>query len=363
MLRVREGSIRARVPHLLLGLLGPLALTSLSVLLLLMPRPVISDSDFSTDSIASEEVEHFIARTSELAETGHIHQAIRLLRGRIQDEIEPAHQLALRGSLGDTYLILGDLDAALAEYDAILSDWPKLGLVHFKRGQVLEKMLNHLPAAIKAYETSIQLGYSKSSVFTRLGFSYKTLSEFEDRTEAEQAELRQRAAFYYEQSLEQDPADISALGNLADLHAGFGSSQKALSLYARLTGMRPTDPIVHARLGVLLLKLDQPEPARAALTRAASLARAQRSEAPEMRAHVLRDVEATARLKLAELMLAADEHPAAQRELEAVRELARCSRCKFRSQALEASGQLANELLTELAADSPGPAAPESVRP
>lgn len=339
MLRCREGS------NLRVALLVSIAL--------LLPRPAIGDN---TDS---QNLERFIARATELADTGHIQQAIRLLRDRIPNETDPSRQLALRGALGDTYLLLGDLDAALGEYDAILSDWPLLGLAHFKRGRVLERRIESLPESIESYERSIQLGYTKPPVYTRLGFSYKTLSEAQDRDEAERAKFRQRAAYYYDQAIAQDATDISALGNLADLHAEFGSPQRALSLYARLTGMRPTDPIVHARLGALLIKLDQPDPARDALQRAALLASEQRPSVPEMRAHVLRDTEAATRLKLADLMLAADEQAAAQRELELVRELATCSRCKFRSEALQASGQAAAERLTELAANTSTPAAPE----
>jgi tetratricopeptide (TPR) repeat protein len=159
---------------------------------------------------------------------GNLTEALRLVSAgldRLAAELGPdGHQLhrsVLRHNRAQVHVALGDLDSALADYDAVIVADPNYSEYHLDRGTLLRR-LGRPAAALADYEAAIRCSppypeayYNRADTLAELGDTDRALADFS-------------------YVLELDPEHADARLNLAGLLLGRGDVEPARAAVALL---------------------------------------------------------------------------------------------------------------------------------
>ena len=229
-------------------------------------------------------------------------------------------------------------------------------VAEFQRGLELERT-NRCGEAIQSYRIARDLGYDAGEAMARIGFCYRIVADGKEVSADERNMYLQRAAMALSRALQHDPANRSALGNLADLAYNAGDHGSALKLYQQMDRLDPSTAVTLARLGSTWARLGEHEKALEMLRRAARLAEEAQPAGVAGR-WIQRDVAIFSRLKAGESLLALGRAAQARRQLERAVEIADCPDCTLRSREAERSRSRAEALLADLTDGESFPAAP-----
>ncbi len=229
-------------------------------------------------------------------------------------------------------------------------------VAEFQRGLELERT-NRCGEAIQSYRIARDLGFDAGEAMARIGFCYRIVADRKEVSADERNMYLQRAAMALSRALQHDPANRSALGNLADLAYNAGDHGSALKLYQQMDRLDPSTAVTLARLGSTWARLGEHEKALEMLRRAATLAEEAQPAGVADR-WIQRDVAIFSRLKAGESLLALGRAAQARRQLERAVEIADCPDCTLRSREAERSRSRAEALLADLSDGESFPAAP-----
>ena len=112
-------------------------------------------------------------------------------------------------------------------------------VAEFQRGLELERT-NRCGEAIQSYRIARDLGFDSGEAMARIGFCYRIVADRKEVSADERNMYLQRAAMALSRALQQDPANRSALGNLADLAYNAGDHSSALKLYQQMDRLDPS---------------------------------------------------------------------------------------------------------------------------
>ncbi|MBW2494441.1 MAG: tetratricopeptide repeat protein [Deltaproteobacteria bacterium] len=299
---------------------------------------------------SAESLEELLARSEAIYATGRFEEAIAILQARLEAPEPDDNLIPVRGTLGDIYLEMAKPDKALEQFDEIAAEHPRYARAHYKRGRALEQLARFLEA-IDAYALAGEQLYDEAEIRGRIGFNYSLLANLPETATADRRRYAELARKSLTRAIQLDPSNLSAMGNLADIHFNLGEFQLALDYYERMDRMESSRPMTLARIGSAYLKLEQCKPAVENLLRAAEILAASK---PRTRtdAQVHRDVEVFARVRAAECLIALDRAAEARSQISRVLEIANCTDCATASREVDRSKLRAEELLLQLDAVS-----------
>lgn len=198
----------------------------------------------------------------------------------------------LRMNLGLAYFGLGQLDEAIAEYDAALQYKKQEGLIHFHRGNALAAK-GRLNDAAHSFQRTIHLRpkftpahYRLADVLADAGAvnaavgAYQKVLELEPRRDDAYVDLGnvlrrcdndEQAMNCFRTALEINPRSVSALNNLANTLRAHGQPEAAAEHARRAVAIAPRNPVPHNSLGLALAKCGLEDEALASYQRALEL--------------------------------------------------------------------------------------------
>jgi len=164
-----------------------------------------------------------VQKAEQLRRDGHPKDAVQLFRAIL--EIAPDDPRAILG-LGDTFIDLGDADAAEAQFTRALGKDPQNAPILFRKGELLERK-GRWGAAVQYYNRAIALRWNYPDPWLAKG---EILLNHDHPTEA--LECFEKVASF-------EPARIEAWAGAARAHAALGRRGEAEAALANATRLRP----------------------------------------------------------------------------------------------------------------------------
>lgn len=178
------------------------------------------------------------ARAEALARNGEYKRAIELYDQVAPTTIDPA----IFGNRGNCHSYLGNLDAALADYESAFKliatrspkgDDPLLPMFYYNRGHAFERAHKYEPA-IQDYEKTISLSPEYPDVTNNLAWILATCPEAGIRNGKRAVELA-------EKELRKSPDDANVLDTLAAAYAMAGDFARATTMQEKAISKCPPE--------------------------------------------------------------------------------------------------------------------------
>lgn len=187
----------------------------------------------------------------------HYNLSVALLRLGRTEEAEKHLREALRiapedpganVALGDACTDRRDFEGALAAYSAATKTLPNDATLRVKLCSSLRR-LQRIPEAFEACQEAIRLGPSIASAYEAMGLVHVVRGDMA------------AAIPLFERTLELDPRNHAALGNLATCLKSEGRVVESIEPYRRAIALRPEEPMLHVQLADSMMTLERQEDA------------------------------------------------------------------------------------------------------
>lgn len=222
-----------------------------------------------------------------------VQEAIRMTDEHLGDGEQALHRSVLLHNRAQVYAAVGQLEAALADYDAVIDRDPNYGEYYFDRAAV-RRNAGMYDEALADYDTAIRLNppfyeahYNRADLLRELGDDDAALRDLDYALQIEpdhvdslvnRADLllalgeTERAQTDIEHGLTLDPANARLLSARGDVLTETGDTDQAWAAYSAALGADPELAAAWANRGVLAYLTDRPADAVADLTEALRLA-------------------------------------------------------------------------------------------
>lgn len=177
-----------------------------------------------------------------LTETYAIQGQFQKSIAALQAELAKSERPALRLALANDYVRAGQYDAAIAEYQRLIQQFPKAGDIYLRLGET-QRRKGDLNAAAASFRKCTELLPTEPSAYLALAVIQDSLKQHNE------------AKATYRKLLQIQPDHPVALNNLAYMMAESGEDlDQALALAQRARQKLPQDPNVADTLGWIYIK-------------------------------------------------------------------------------------------------------------
>ncbi len=201
-------------------------------------------------------IDGIIQGSQQLMMNGQHNEAVGLLEHEIAvrssssatPEVE-VEIMRLRGLLGDIYMGIYQYEKAIEQFDEIIKLNPSFAFAFLMKGNALARIPGRTIETLNAYGESERLGNTAPELYSGLAWCYKNLSEQGNLNEQLTKKYIDNALYYYEKAIAGNPENLTAIGNVADLHFNSGNFEEAIKYYERYINQTSGNPPILARMG------------------------------------------------------------------------------------------------------------------
>jgi Flp pilus assembly protein TadD len=145
---------------------------------------------------------------------------------------------------GNSFLSVGKMDEATAQYQKALALWPGSPDAHFGAGNAFFQK-GQMDEAIAEYKKAVDLNPNFPEARNNLAYSFLRTGRIDD------------AIIQYQKTLELTPDTVAALNNLAFCYLQAGQVDNAIVQYRKAVELQPDSAVYHCALGDALLQKGQ----------------------------------------------------------------------------------------------------------
>lgn len=153
-------------------------------------------------------------------------------------------EVGLYAELAKIHLEINNIDAAIQEFNIVISLSPTLALGHYNLG-ALYMQKGEVQRAIEAFKRAIKFDENDPEPYIRLGWIYASQKKFN------------LAKSYLQGALEHNSTLGEAYRGLGEIYAQEGALIDAIAAFTALTDIEPKAAAVWLRLGILQVKAKQ----------------------------------------------------------------------------------------------------------